>query len=729
MSAIRILEPSGSDGAIQLQKNGELGHSDDLFFDVDNSRLGIGTNVPEETLHVAGDVKIDGKLTAVEYHTKIVSSSIIHQSGSTTFGDTEDDVHNFTGQAIFNTGLSGSLTTLADGSPFMNGDNGILITSGSDGSVTIESEYIIGPAEDGNYDDGLFEDFTSETLMGTAVDRFNEILKALSPPPAPNISNIDCNQTGKRCRLSYDSSNILSSYTPVGTSTGFSEISVNDIFQNNASAGENIRKGVFNSSSTIRGDVNEQVANDTHATGKINYSNNAFGNANQGTLNLNLNGVIIHSIDLEDASLGAGSPGNGSAESLNTESSGFTHISALASAKFADGTLLDLFQHRTARYAIDPASQRNGWNILKVIHDIGGNETTTNSVEWLVDENEDAITLSDSSFSALSMTGISVISGVSYNTGGTAQYTVSVQNAYSNVYTANNNITFSSSNCTSNQVPMPQIDLVAGEDETKEITITTLSTINQNILLNESFSTSINIDHPTKSNIVSGAEETVTGLLVYNISDSSTDIIENFSGETYRLEAGEYIVQDHVVNVSNAWDSYESLNDKDGMLVYNQKLVAPRSAINNGNFSSILNGPTSNVDYSGITAGTRTYYRKIKNTSGGSQSDLLISINGSGTIVQHGSSYGASGLSISVKIPTTTSGQTTGWLDLSQPFATGQYSTGDGCLQGTLDSSLNCSNTITFGTKFLNNDEYIVLKIECDASFTGHINSVSIDWG
>ena len=327
------------------------------------------------------------------------------------------------------------------------------------------------------------------------------------------------------------------------------------------------------------------------------------------------------------------------------------------------------------------------------------------------------------------MTGLSVISGVSYHTGGTAQYTVSVQNAYSNVYTANNNIVFSSSNCTTNQVPMPQIDLAAGEDETKEITITTLSTVSQNILLNESFSTSINIDHPTKTNIVSGAEETISGLLVYNISDSSNDIAENFTGETYRLEAGEYIVQDHVTNVSNEWDSYGSLNDKDGMLVYNQKLVAPRSAVNNGNFASILNGPTSNVDYSGITTGTRTYYRKIRNTSGGSQSDLLISVNGSGTIVQQGSSYGTSGLSISIKIPTTTSDQTTGWLDLSQPFATGQYSTGDGCLQGALDSSLNCTNTITFGTKFLNNNEYAVLKIECDASFTGHIDSVSVDWG
>jgi hypothetical protein len=104
-------------------------------------------------------------------------------------------------------------------------------------------------------------------------------------------------------------------------------------------------------------------------------------------------------------------------------------------------------------------------------------------------------------------------------------------------------------------------------------------------------------------------------------------------------------------------------------------------------------------------------------------------INGSGNIVQQSASYGANGISITAKIPTTVSSQTTGWMDLSQPFTTGQYSTGDGCLQGSLDSSLNATNTMTFGTKFLNDDEYIVIKIECDATFTGHINSITVDWG
>ena len=34
MAAIRILEPSGSDGSLQIQKGGEFDHSEDLFFDI-----------------------------------------------------------------------------------------------------------------------------------------------------------------------------------------------------------------------------------------------------------------------------------------------------------------------------------------------------------------------------------------------------------------------------------------------------------------------------------------------------------------------------------------------------------------------------------------------------------------------------------------------------------------------------------------------------------------------
>ena len=79
-------------------------------------KVGIGTTEPSKLLHVAGDAKIDGTLTAQEFHTEFVSASIVYESGSTKFGDTSDDIHQF----------SGSLRVTGSGNHyFTNGNVGI----------------------------------------------------------------------------------------------------------------------------------------------------------------------------------------------------------------------------------------------------------------------------------------------------------------------------------------------------------------------------------------------------------------------------------------------------------------------------------------------------------------------------------------------------------------------------------------------------------------------------
>ena len=53
---------------------------------------------------ITGDLTVSGIVTAQEFHSEFISASIIFQSGSTKFGDTQDDNHAFTGSL----GLSGS---------------------------------------------------------------------------------------------------------------------------------------------------------------------------------------------------------------------------------------------------------------------------------------------------------------------------------------------------------------------------------------------------------------------------------------------------------------------------------------------------------------------------------------------------------------------------------------------------------------------------------------------
>ena len=63
------------------------------------------TGVRDGDASITGSLTVTGTLTAQEFHTEFVSSSIIFTSGSTKFGDTLDDNHERTGSLL----LTGSL--------------------------------------------------------------------------------------------------------------------------------------------------------------------------------------------------------------------------------------------------------------------------------------------------------------------------------------------------------------------------------------------------------------------------------------------------------------------------------------------------------------------------------------------------------------------------------------------------------------------------------------------
>jgi len=72
---------------------------------------------------IRGDVTVGGILTAQEFHTEFVSASIMFSSGSTKFGDTNDDTHQFTGSIIISS--SGTIgPNSAAGIEFGDGTHG-----------------------------------------------------------------------------------------------------------------------------------------------------------------------------------------------------------------------------------------------------------------------------------------------------------------------------------------------------------------------------------------------------------------------------------------------------------------------------------------------------------------------------------------------------------------------------------------------------------------------------
>ena len=63
-------------------------------------------------LQITGDITASGAIVAEEFKTDFISGSILLNSGSTIFGDTRDDTHEFTGSLS----LSGSNVSFLGGS-------------------------------------------------------------------------------------------------------------------------------------------------------------------------------------------------------------------------------------------------------------------------------------------------------------------------------------------------------------------------------------------------------------------------------------------------------------------------------------------------------------------------------------------------------------------------------------------------------------------------------------
>ena len=610
----------------------------------------------------------------------------------------------------------------------------------------------IGAAEDGDYTDGLFTDFTTSTAIGTPIDRFNEVLKLLVPTPAPDLDDIDSNtNSGVAGDLSFGAANDQSSASPayitVANSAGLGTAADVNTLYTTATNGNNLRRGIFNGSVDHIGDLNEDVAADiTSPSSRTNFPANSFGNADIGSLILEVNGSNLYTLSLTGGSTGTGSPGSGSGTHVNGNGSGFTNLSAVANGTFDNGTTFASFKHRTGKWKVAAADQRNGWNYVRVKHDKGGGSVvTTNYVEWVNDNNSDALAASANTLT-FSGTGSKQISGVTYFTGGTGRYQVTVSNAYKYVYDKTTNHTFTTSNAGTRSGVSYSIsaitpaDIGGSEDHTKQISVDETDSVTANYILGGSITAGINVAHPIKSNLSNAGQASATGILLYNVSDTATVLSETFQDEAYRLQAGSYANQSDAAS-GNAWDSSISLvhgsntAHNTGLQVYRERLYAPANTLNSGDFrnsgdgGSLANGPGSNPNYSGAS-GTRTYYRKFQNTSGGAVRDFSYTIAGDVTLVGASDSIGSNDkFKLSFKMPSDGSGNSTGFLDAKNAFALGSTSDGDGGAIGSVDTSDAMTNHISFGTVEIGANEWIVAKIEASHQWTGYIETLTVSFG
>jgi hypothetical protein len=579
------------------------------------------------------------------------------------------------------------------------------------------SSGVIGAAEDGDYTDGLFVDFAFATPVGTAVDRFNEVLKSLSPAPAPALSDMSFTSTsGPEGKVSFGASNAISGYTNVGTAAGGAALDINGTFTTGGS-----REGVFNNSTTQSGVIADAIAADTGSPTPA-YPANAFGDADQGLLQLFVNGSKIHETDLSVFSSGTDT----------TSGTGFV-LTAAADGYFPNGDIFTIFKNRTGTWQVDPTHQRNGWNYCQVLHVVGATTNSTNFFEWVVDANVTATTFGGLTLDTLAMTGSSSISGVEYHTGGTAAYDITVSNLHRNTYSSSASA-ISHSTTTNCTVASAALGTISAESDTEVITnkVVTVSPDSSSRIINASIVVDTTVDRTVQSDLTSSTSA-IANLLVDSNSDSSTNTNEPMNGEQFRVATNKALTDITGYNSGGngaLWDETQDLisgsaGHTDGLLMYNGVIVYPTntSGVTTGNFSSATNGPAGNPNYT-AAAGTRYFWRYFYDSSTRQNFSLNVTNTGT-TFVTVGAGLTSTNVYLEILAPNTTQN---GSAVVEFKDARTAYTTDNaiGCLNGAFSES---SWPITLGGRSTaTSGNSIVVRVTASAAWTGDISRIQLTW-
>jgi hypothetical protein len=81
----------------------------------DTLTVNHGTTIISGSQLITDELTVLGAINARQFNISVVSSSVIYESGSTQFGDTQDDIHSFTG-SVSVTGSVTATSFIGDGS-------------------------------------------------------------------------------------------------------------------------------------------------------------------------------------------------------------------------------------------------------------------------------------------------------------------------------------------------------------------------------------------------------------------------------------------------------------------------------------------------------------------------------------------------------------------------------------------------------------------------------------
>ncbi len=650
-------------------------------------------------------------------------------------------------------------------------------------SIPSAGSSTIGPAEDGDYTDGLYTDFTTSTPIGTAVDRFNEIFKFLVPPSAPNLNSwsVDPQSQFVSGKLSFDGSG---GFIP-GTTSIYGPTGVGGLFQKGTASGYIL--GVTSKVSQpstgttyyqdITGILNSGVLRHT-STPTPAYVTASFGNGVTGSLALYLNGFTLSTADLGstysaiDTTL---------VLSVSGATSGFV-ISAATPSKFPTGFDFNAYWNRTGTYRIKRDNSRfvDGYNYIEVKHLLPTSTITLNRYEFISDSSTTVTsygTPQDTNYNATSKW----ISGVKYFNFVRFNYSIRASNAYRNTYYPDVDGSVFSDSSPSETVSIYNSGQVyaIGTDGTdvfspspSQLSFTVPTSVSDVITFSCTFSTVTSRRRVNNSSRVStlvkrtvqgdssGGTLSTSNWFIDTYATSSTTLIENFDDEKYRLVNGSSFTSYNLVSdiTTGSWNSQQSLLNtsayRNALQIANGHLIYPvfnfssaGNSTTNPNFGDTTTNYTTcktstlNPLYGGGQARSYTRYFNLGSTYVNSLR-MVVQFSNT-TFVPVGTSLASSTQNayLEIKLPykgtetpdggLTTNGSVTGWLDATKIFISGQSSDGSGCYDASNSSgSFNVSGStwgISFGkqsTYFSDNN--VLIRITVGPNYIGNISRISI---
>jgi hypothetical protein len=596
----------------------------------------------------------------------------------------------------------------------LNLTGSVNITNQISASTVLAQYSNIGLPEDGTYTDGLYTDVTDSTYVGTMIDRFNEVLKGLSPSPAPDLDNLEgVTSTGvNSIILGFGAAASTSSYSNVTGTGSLSAVNFTGTFSRSTGAGGGyLRMGTFSATTTLSIRLNEDVAAD--GSPFTNYPANSF--------NVPVTGSEPYTLEIN------GNTYTETPSGTNSLSGTYFTLTAAATGFFpATGLPFNIFRNRQGTVSIPAGLWRNGWNFIKVKQ----GSTQTNFVDWVYDpaaaSGNFAYVFNNFTTSSVSPTGEKALSGIKYYTGFSYNVTGSITNYYKNVY----NTTAKTFSSVTSGVTAASVTI------TTPITVESLLQVNSSHtlassgirLLSQSLSSTLSITNDFSKTGNTGAITTPT-VLLDNINTANTTIAENFCLEDRRVPSASYDTQISATNAIGTFPSASALGSSE-LAVYNGTLRYPTQVLNSGNVSGagVFYAISGQPNYAGVSE-DRWFFRTFQN-GGNAVATFTLSISGTNiNFTAFGGTLSGNAVKIWIKVP-----GKTGWRDImtAAPGSTAGIATNDnvGCQTGGAPSNITSQATRTVGidlkTEAMLPSDYFLVRVQTSSGWSGTINQISL---